>query len=169
MKSIVIALVVATGIAHADKPIDTRFSHGVRLGWMYLDHYDKPTRENGMSLKDEVGLKTPHMMLIGYEAFYRVVGHSWLDVLIVGNLSVAGVEQSVVIPAASGLIGFEIDRAFQIGIGVNLTPDTEAPTHMIAAAGWTPRVGSIHTPVHVFWIPDLANNSRYGATVGVSW
>ena len=109
------------------------------------------------------------MLLLGYEGFYRIIGHSWLNVLMVGNVTVAGLEQSKFIPAASGLIGFEFDKSFQLGVGINATPDTESPTHMIAAAGWTPHVGSIQTPVHFFFIPDTERNHRMGATVGMTW
>jgi hypothetical protein len=151
------------------KPVGRRFLHGFRLGWTYIANYDKPTREGGMSLKEEFDLKTPHMMLLGYEGFYRIVGHSWLNVLMVGNVTVAGLEQSKFIPAASGLIGFEFDRSFQIGVGVNLTPDKQAVSHMIVAAGWTPSVGSIQTPIHLFYVPDPDSNNRMGATVGMTW
>jgi hypothetical protein len=151
------------------RPAGRRFAHGFRLGWMYIQGWDKPTRDGGMSLKDELKLKTPNMMLLGYEGFYRIVGHSWLNVLMVGNVTVSGLEQSKFIPAASGLIGFELDRNFQIGIGVNLTPDPQSPSHMIAAAGWTPRVGSIQTPLHFFYVPDASGNSRMGATIGMNW
>ena len=151
------------------KPVGRRFMHGFRLGWTYIYNMDKPTREDGMSLAKEFGLKSPNMMLLGYEGFYRIVGHSWLNVLVVGNVTVAGLEQSKFIPAASGLLGFEIDKAFQLGVGVNVTPDPQAPTHMIVAAGWTPKVGSINTPVHFFFVPDTESNHRMGATIGMSW
>lgn len=151
------------------KPVGKRFLHGFRLGYMALMNYERHNRDGGMSLKDELGLKTPHMMLLGYEGFYRMIGHSWLNVLMVGNVTVAGLEQSKFIPAASGLIGFEFDQSFQLGIGVNLTPDTQQPSHMIVAGGWTPKVGAIHTPVHFFFIPDTERNHRVGATVGVTW
>lgn len=151
------------------QPVGKRFLHGFRLGYLALMNYDRPNREGGMSLKQELGLKTPHMMLLGYEGFYRMVGHSWLNVLLVGNVTVAGLEQSKFIPAASGLIGFEFDRSFQVGVGVNLTPDTQQPSHMIVAGGWTPRVGAIHTPVHFFFVPDTEKNHRVGVTVGVTW
>ncbi|MBA3463328.1 MAG: hypothetical protein H0T46_25455 [Deltaproteobacteria bacterium] len=150
-------------------PVGRRFAHGFRLGWTYIANFEKPTREGGMSLKEEFGLKTPHMMLLGYEGFYRIVGHSWLNVLMVGNVTVAGLEQSKFIPAASGLIGFEFDKSFQLGVGVNLTPDKQAPSHMIVAAGWTPSVGSIQTPIHLFYVPDPDSNNRMGATVGMTW
>jgi len=176
MKTVIALLLVLTSTARADegdtgwqRPAGARFSHGVRVGWMYLEHYDKPTREDGSSLMEEFGLKSPHMMLLGYEAVYRVVGRSWLDVIIVGNGTVAGLEQAKFIPAASALIGAEFARKLQLGVGVNLTPDREAPTHAILAVGFTPSVGSIQTPVHVFVVPDADHNSRYGATVGVTW
>lgn len=155
------------------RPVGRRFLHGFRLGWTYLYNMNKQTRtdDNGMptSIGEEFGLKSPNMMLLGYEGFYRIVGHSWLNVLMVGNITVAGLEQSKFIPAASGLLGFEFDRSFQLGVGVNLTPDPESPSHMIAAAGWTPDVGSIQMPIHFFFVPDTEGNHRMGATVGVTW
>jgi hypothetical protein len=156
------------------KPVGRRFLHGFRLGWTYLYHMDRMRiDDDGMatvqSLRDKYGLRSPNMMLIGYEGFYRIIGHSWLNVLMVGNVTVAGLEQSKFIPAASGLIGFEFNRSFQLGIGVNLTPDPHAPSHMIAAAGWTPHVGSIQTPVHFFFVPDTDGNHRMGATIGMTW
>jgi len=151
-------------------PPGRRFLHGFRIGWTYIYNMDKMgTRENGKSLAMEYDLKSPNMMLLGYEGFYRIVGHSWLNVLLVGNVTVAGLEQSKFIPAASGLIGFEFDKSFQLGVGVNVTPDPEAPTHMIMAAGWTPKVGSINTPIHFFFVPDTESNHRMGATIGMSW
>ena len=158
------------------RPVGRRFLHGFRLGWTYLfkmndSHYKTRTDDNGnmVTIGEKYGLRSPNMMLIGYEGFYRIVGHSWLNVLMVGNVTIAGLEQSKFIPAASGLIGFEFDRSFQLGVGVNLTPDPDAISHMIAAAGWTPSVGSIQTPVHFFFVPDPDGNHRTGATVGMTW
>jgi hypothetical protein len=155
------------------RPVGARLLHGIRIGAMTVMNYEKLNREgpNGemTSLQDEFGLKSDVMMLLGYEAMYRIVGHSWLNVVLVGNVSVAGLEQSKFIPAASGLIGAEINQSFQLGIGVNVLPDSQAPTHMIAAAGWTPKVGAIYTPIHFFFVPDPDKNHRMGATVGVTW
>jgi len=155
------------------QPAGQRFASGFRFGAMYISNYDKPNRvesDGSMgSIKSELGLKTPYMFLLGYEGFYRVIGHSWLNVLMVGNLSVAGLEQSKFVPVGSGLLGFEFDRSFELGVGINLVPDTKAPSHVILAAGWTPRIGSIQTPIHVFYVPDADGNSRSGATIGMNW
>jgi hypothetical protein len=152
------------------RPAGKRFFHGFRLGWTHIVDYDKPVMSrDGKSIKEQFGLKSPDMMLLGYEGFYRTVGHSWLNVLMVGNVTVAGLEQSKFIPAASGLIGFEFNESFQLGVGVNLTPDPNAPSHMIVAGGWTPSVGSIQTPIHAFYVPDPDHNHRMGVTVGMTW
>jgi len=172
------------------RPAGQRFTSGFRLGYMYLANFDTPNRDTGemnadgthkmTSLKDEFGIKNPNMFLIGYEGFYRIVGHSWLNVLMVGNVSVAGLDQSKFIPTANGLLGFEIQRSFELGVGINLLPDSKAPSHMILAAGWTPKVGAIQTPIHAFFIPDsagtdpntgmaLKSNWRAGATIGMNW
>jgi hypothetical protein len=158
-------------------PAGRRFFHGFRIGAMVIGNYDQPdSRRDGMSLKDKYGLTSPYMMVLGYEGFYRIVGHSWLNVILVGNVSVAGLDQSKFIPAASGLIGVELQHSFQIGAGVNVLPDPVAPSHAIIAAGWTPRVGSIQTPIHFFYVPDhgdpmtgTAKNWRAGATIGLNW
>lgn len=153
-------------------PVGKRFLHGFRLGYLHLHNHKTPDpARDGMSIEQQLELKTNHMMLLGYEGFYRMVGHSWLNVLLVGNVTIAGLEQSKFIPAASGLIGFEFDQSFQLGVGVNLIPDAAAPSHMIVAAGWTPRVGAMHVPVHFFFVPDAgdARNHRTGMTVGVTW
>ena len=150
-------------------PSGRRLLHGFRLGYNHISNFNAKTREGDMSIKDEFKLKTPHSMILGYEAFYRIIGHSWLNVLLVGNVSVAGLEQSKVIPTASGLIGAEFNESFQLGVGINVTPDPQSPTHMMAAIGWTPRTGGIYTPVHFYFIPDTEGNHRAGATVGVTW
>ncbi|HUJ59668.1 MAG TPA: SH3 domain-containing protein [Kofleriaceae bacterium] len=152
------------------RPVDKRFVSGFRIGWMYLANIYKPLADrDGMSLAQKFGFKDPNMMLLGYEGFYRVVSHSWLDVIMVGNVSVAGLSQSVFIPSVNGLLGVEIERGFQIAAGVSLIPDPVAPSHAIFAAGWTPYIGSIQVPIHFIYIPDPDGNYRMAATLGLNW
>jgi len=151
--------------------VEKRVLHGFRVGYGFVFNYDKDPDGNGekMSLKDEFEIENPHNFLLGYEAFYRLIGHDWLNVLLVGNVTIAGIEQSKILPQASGLIGAEIHQSFQFGVGINVTPEPDRPAHMIAAAGWTPRAGSFYVPVHVFFIPDIDGFHRMGVTTGVTW
>ncbi len=151
-------------------PDDDSILHGFRLGYGYVMNYDKPVIGlDGKSLKDEVGLRTPSHFLLGYEVVYRVVGHSWLSVLLLANGMVAGLEQSKVLPTGNLMIGAELENSFQIGVGASLSPLKGEEAHVIAAAGWTPKVGTIYTPIHVFFIPDVDGVHRMGITTGVTF
>ncbi len=151
-------------------PDDYVLLHGFRLGYGFVMNYDKPAQAfNGKSLKDQAGLRSPHHFLLGYEVVYRVIGHSWLNVLLLGNGMLAGLEQSKLLPSANLMIGFEIKNSFQMGVGANLSPLKGSEAHTVAAAGWTPRVGSIYTPVHLYFIPDVDGNHRMGITTGVTF
>jgi hypothetical protein len=154
----------------ATSPDDETLLHGFRLGYGYVMNYDKPAIAfDGKSLQEVAGLRSPHHFLLGYEAVYRVVGHSWLNVLLLGNAMVAGLEQSKFLPSANLLIGFELKNTFQLGVGANLSPLKGSEAHTIIAAGWTPRVGTIYTPVHFFFIPDVDGVHRMGMTTGVTF
>jgi hypothetical protein len=160
-----VRVVVATP-AHART---ARFLHGFRLGYNYWFHLDRAPCSGCPSLAQRYGLRSPHSFVIGYEVAYRMIGNSWLNILLVGNASIAGIEQSRVLPSANLLIGAELDESFQIGVGVNIAPVEDKATHMIAAFGWTPAVGEFSTPVHLYFIPDVDGNHRMGATLGVTW
>ncbi|MBX3191861.1 MAG: hypothetical protein KF819_33025 [Labilithrix sp.] len=156
--------------AAAASPDDSTFLHGFRIGYGFTANYDQPVPAfDGKSLKEKVGMRTPNHFLLGYEVIYRVVGRSWLNVLIFGNFMVAGLEQSKFLPSGNLLIGFELDNSFQIGVGANLSPLKGSEGHTIVAAGWTPKVGKIYTPVHAYFIPDVDGVHRAGITTGVTF
>lgn len=155
----------------ADGPAPvTKFLHGFRVGYgLTLNHDTKVESLRGESLADRTGMRSPHHFLIGYEAFYRLVGHSWLNVILVGNGMIAGLEQSKFFPSGNFLLGAELANSFQVGAGINVSPVRGSEAHMIIAAGWTPRVGSFYVPVHGFFIHDIDGVHRTGMTTGVTW
>jgi hypothetical protein len=154
----------------AANPDDYKLLHGFRIGYGYIMNYDQPVKTlDGQSLKDSVGLRTPSHFLLGYEVVYRVVGHSWLNVLLMANGMIAGLEQSKILPTANFLIGAELNNSFQIGVGASLSPLKGEEAHTIIAAGWTPKVGTIYTPVHLFFVPDVDGVHRMGITTGVTF
>ncbi len=148
-----------------------RFLHGFRLGYIYMMNSER--RVNPKDPKSETWaqrykMRTPHQFALGYEVTRRTIGHDWLNVLVVGNVTISGLEQSRIYPSANGIIGFEFDESFQLGVGVNLMPARDKAAHMLVAAGWTPRVGTFHTPVHMMFVPDVDGTHRFGVTVGVN-
>ena len=107
--------------------------------------------------------------MLGYELAWRMVGHDWLNLLLIGNVLIAGLEQSRFFPSGNLLLGFEIFEMAQVGIGISVTPTKEEPAHMVIAAGWTPRIGSFYVPVHAFFVPDIAGHHKFGVTVGINF
>jgi len=149
---------------------EQRLLTGFRLGYLYVFDHKKPLESlDGQSLSQKTGMRSPHQFLIGYEAFYRMLGHSQLNVLLVANAMISGLEQSRFYPCAHGLIGFEFRNSFQLGVGVNLTPLKGNAAHTMVAAGWTPRSGSFYVPIHAFFIPDVDGAHRVGVTTGVTF
>ena len=149
---------------------EQKFLSGFRLGYSYVADFDKPTKTfNGESLAQRTGMRSPHQFLIGYEGVYRMVGQSWLNVILVGNVMAGGLEQSKFYPSVNALLGFEFNNNFQIGVGANVTPLKDNIAHTIFAAGWTPQAGSFYVPIHVFFVPDVDGVHRMGVTTGVTW
>jgi len=149
-----------------------RLLHGFRLGYLLVANVDAAWDEESdstESYRDHYDLRSPHQFIFGYELTWRMIGHDWLNVLLVSNILIAGVEQSRFFPSLNGLLGFEFSNTFQIGVGVSLTPTNERGAHMLAAAGWTPRVGGFYLPVHVFFVPDPHGHHRLGLTTGVNF
>lgn len=160
----------ALSLAKQRTPDDYVFLHGFRLGYGHVMNYEKPTNSfGGKSFKEQANLRSPHHFLLGYEVMYRVVTHSWLNVLLLGNVMIAGLEQSKFLPSGNFLIGAELKNSFQIGVGANVSPLKGSEAHTVLAAGWTPRVGTVYTPVHFFFIPDVDGNHRMGVTTGVTF
>ena len=153
-------------------PARSIFLHGFRLGYLYVFGVDDPLFASdpaGQTYSERYGMRTPHLFLLGYELAWRVIGHDWLNLLVIGNFMIGGIEQSRFFPSANLMLGFELAERIQVGIGASLTPTKEDPAHMVFAAGWTPRIGSFYVPVHFFFVPDLEGHHKIGATVGINF
>lgn len=153
-----------------DALTDAVFLHGFRLGYGYINNSQKPVDSLGRkSLQARAGTKSPHNFLIGYEVTVRLMGHSWLNVILLANGILGGLEQSKFLPSGNALLGFELNNSFQLGVGAHLTPLRGQEAHVAIAGGWTPRVGNFYVPVHAFFIPDVEGVHRMGVLTGVTF
>lgn len=141
---------------------ERRGYHGFRLGYTYV---------NGAGEGPDPSLRSPHLFVMGYELTQRAIGGSWLDVIVVENVSLAGINQSVVAPSFNGLVGFEIRDQVEVGTGISVSPfDPDGKyVHQLLAIGWTPPAGAFRVPLHLTLIPDVDGHWRVGTTIGVNW
>jgi hypothetical protein len=77
---------------------------------------------------------------------------------------VGGLEQSVVLPSLSWMVGVRTRDGAEFGIGPNITP---AGTALVLAAGMTFRAGALNIPVNVAVVPSKSG-SRVSLLSGFS-
>jgi len=168
---IYVALMLTTGAtpAYADDHAvgsppgdDWTIRKGMRFGYNYAHKADESAR-----------LESPHMFAMGFEMQETMAGGDWLDLLFIQNITVSGLEQSVLVPSGNVLVGFEVNDALQLGVGANVTiydPSGEDHFfHLVSAIGWTQAAGEFSVPLHVVFIPDVNNYYRFAVTTGVNW
>jgi len=135
---------------------------GIRFGYNYANKADESDR-----------LQSPHMFAIGFEMQQTMDGDSWLDLLFIQNLTISGLDQSVVLPSANALVGFEIQDALQLAVGANVTivdpSDENHYVHLVTAVGWTQDAGIFSVPVHLVLVPDVNDYYRVAVTTGINW
>jgi len=148
------------GNASSDTEWTTR--KGMRFGYNYANKADESDR-----------LESPHMFAIGFETQQTMTGDSWLDILFIQNLVIGGLEQSVLIPSANALVGFEIQNSLQLAVGANITiydpSEEDHYFHLVTAVGWTQDAGLFSVPLHLVFIPDVNDYYRVAVTTGVNW
>jgi hypothetical protein len=146
------------------------FLHGFRIGYLTIMDVDGAVApDSSETYADRYGIRSAHMFMLGYEATWRMIGYDWLNILLIGNVLIAGLEQSRFFPSANLLLGFEIAELTQLGIGASFTPTKDEPAHMVFAAGFTPLIGSFYVPLHVFFVPDIDGHHKLGVTLGVNF
>ena len=141
---------------------------GIRFGYVYANNSDQPDASG-----KESKLKSPHMTTMGFELQQCMPGGKWLDVLFIQNISITGLDQSVVSPSVRALIGFEIDKSIQLAVGPSLSFHDPAGedkyVHLTAAIGYTMDAGVFSVPVHFSFVPDVNNYWAAAITTGVNW
>jgi len=141
---------------------------GLRLGYVYANKANEPDADG-----EESKLNSPHMFTMGFELQQCMPGGDWLDVLFIQNLSITGLDQSVISPSGRILVGFEIDKSIQLAVGPQLSfhdPSGEDKyVHLTAAVGYTMDAGMFSVPVHLSFVPDVNNYWATAITTGVNW
>ena len=84
-------------IESTDPPPRIGFTHGFRIGYSFV-------RLDGA---DTDPLASSHLVTVGYEVQQRIIGGGWLNVLMIENVMVSGINPSRFIPTANLLLGFE--------------------------------------------------------------
>lgn len=156
----------STADAYTHDTVDLRHDwtsrYGLRFGYVYLNKAE--TTEH---------FAVNHLSTVGFESQQTLAGGSWLDILFIQNIMVSGLDQSVMAPSLSALVGLEINKKLQLGIGPNVSiadpSKQDHYVHLVTAIGYTMDAGLFSVPIHFSFIPDVEDFYRVGITTGVSW
>jgi len=141
--------------------------HGLRVGYAYVN-----TPAAVLAAANAAGVEVnPNYLLLGYELNQRLDGGGWLNLLLIENVLVAGLNQSVVRPQVNVLTAVDIRNFLEIGVGADWGPSDPQgrPWHMITGIGITPEVGNVNWPIHAIYMPDVDGYWRVGLTSGINW
>jgi len=159
-----LAITTSNAMGESNSSEQPEWSHrkGMRFGYAYINNGERSEY-----------LTNPSMFTIGFETQQTMKGGEWLDILFIQNITVGGLEQSVLVPSVNMIAGFEINNRLQLGVGANGTladPSGEKNyLHLVTAVGWTQPAGHFSVPIHVVFIPDVNDYWRVAATTGVNW
>jgi hypothetical protein len=107
------------------------------------------------SLLRERGIESgPVISQFGWQFEKRIrTGASGLTVLNEWVVLAGGLEQGVVLPSLSWLVGLRSGEGFEFGVGPNVTP---AGVALAVAAGVTVPTGALNVPLNVAIVPSRA-------------
>ena len=141
------------------EPPNTEIVSGFRMGYGYVE--------------DE-RLTSNHLMILGWDHMAFIDSGANIDVVVAGNLSLGGMNQSEVLPSGHLVVGYQMFDSIQFGVGPVVTIDEVEPEvvprlNMIVAAGWNVEMGDAYLPLHVGYVPDPDGRWRAYVTTGMNW
>ena len=128
----------------------------------------------GYGYVEDDRLTTNHLMILGWDHMAFIDSGSNIDVVVAGNLSLGGMNQSEVLPSGHLVVGYQMFDSIQFGVGPIVTIDEVEPEiiprlNMIVAAGWNIEMGDAYLPLHVGYVPDPDGRWRAYVTTGMNW
>ena len=128
----------------------------------------------GYGYVEDNRLTTNHLMILGWDHMAFIDSDSNIDVVVAGNLSLGGMNQSEVLPSGHLVVGYQMFDSIQFGVGPIVTFDEVEPEiiprlNMIVAAGWNIEMGDAYLPLHIGYVPDPDGRWRAYVTTGMNW
>ena len=113
------------------------------------------------AIAEEFNIRTPAIMQYGWQFEKRFMDGGDLSGLIEWVLLVGGMEQGMIIPSLSSLIGMRNHHGFEAALGPNLTMKGLS---FVFAAGYNFRSGNLNLPVNISWVPSHQSPNETGKT-----
>ena len=122
------------------------------------------------AMKDDYGIKTPAVMQYGWQFEKQFMDGGEITGLVEWVLLLGGMEQGMVIPSLTSLVGLRHQNGFEAGLGPNFIMKELRPSFnvkdigFVFAAGYNFRSGNLNLPVNISWVPSHQSPHETGKT-----
>ena len=112
--------------------------NGFRMGYAYI--------------ANETSLASPNLFVVGYENLHTFSSSGPLSILVMSNVSVAGLNQGELIPTGFVTLGYQLQDRIQLGVGPivslaePLSDNSSWRTNMLLAAGYNLDMDGFNLP-----------------------
>ncbi len=156
-------LILLLNTAQAQDNVSNTHSmrNGLRMGYAYI--------------ANEPALASPNLFVVGYENIHTFSSQGPLSILMMSNVSIAGINQGEFIPTGFLVLGYQFQERLQLGVGPivglqnPMSDQASWQSNMLLAVGYNLDMDGFHLPLHVGFVPDVDDRWRVYATTGFNW
>ena len=150
-----------TSILYAHTPSKHKLAHNISLGYQYR------------TLVSEEDFTSPHCSVLQYSGVFTFSGNGGLNAFAEPSFGIVGLNQSVLQPSASMILGFQVGNLFKIGSGPTVsTRDDQDNTffpQIIIEASFLLHVDESIIPIKFGYVPMSHGLTQYQLTLGYTW
>lgn len=144
-----------------DAPTTHKMMHSISLGYQYR------------TLVEEETFRSPHCSVIQYGGVLYVSQNPFLNAFVEPSVGVVGLNQSIVQPTASLLLGFQLGSHFKIGSGplISTRDDDDNPffPQMIIETAILLHIDNAVLPLKFGYVPASESLSQYQVLLSYTW
>jgi|GEM_PF-3666294 len=149
-------------LLHAhEHPVQEKMMYSLSLGYQYR------------TLVEEEDFSSPHCSVIQYGATFYVSDNPFLNAFLEPNVAVVGLNQSIVQPNASLILGFQLGSFFTIGSGpiVSARNDDDNPffPQMMLQTSVLLHVDNTVLPLKFAYVPASQSLEQYQLTLSYTF
>ena len=146
--------------AHED-PTTHKMLHSISLGYQYR------------TMVAEENFRIPHCSVIQYGGVFYVSNNPFLNAFVAPSIGIVGLNQSVVQPNASVILGFQLGSFFTIGSGplISTRASDENPffPQMIIETSILLHIDNTVLPLQFGYVPASQSLSQYQFLLSYRW
>jgi hypothetical protein len=147
---------------YAHSPSENRdFVHSISLGYQYR------------TLVDEELFTSPHCSVLQYGGIFTISNDGYLSAFVEPSISIVGLNQSIIQPSASLVLGFQIGDNFKVGSGPIVTTRDDQNNvffpQLILESTFLFYVDKNVIPIKIGYVPLSSGLSQYQIVLGYTW